>query len=64
MKFRIKPVPHIIIYDFNVFDPSTGVLMEQHFFLTRKGAKKFMDKHAKEFDGYNIGFGGSPLWFW
>ena len=66
MKFRLLPVPHIIIYNFSVYDNETGDELENHYFLTQKGARRFMLKHYDELSKENCscGFGGEPLWFW
>lgn len=66
MKFKLFPVPHIIIYSFDVTNSKTGYIVEQHYFLTRRGARKFMEKYSDELskEGYNCSFGGEPLWFW
>lgn len=66
MKFRLLPVPHIIIYNFSVYDNETNDVLENHYFLTQKGARRFMLKHCDELSKQNCscGFGGEPLWFW
>lgn len=60
MKFKLLPVPHIIIYSFDVVDPKTGITMEQHYFLTRRGARRFMMKYSEQLsdEGYSCNFGG------
>lgn len=66
MKFRLRPVPHIVIYNFSVTDDKTGVTLENHYFLTQKAARRFMLKYSDELNKENCscGFGGEPLWFW
>lgn len=66
MKLRLLPIPHIIIWNFEVTNPKNGITMENHYFLTRKGAKKFIKKHSDKLnkEGYSCGYGGEPLWFW
>lgn len=66
MKFKLLPVPHIIIYNLQITDNEKGVTLENHYFLTRKGAKKLMRKCSQQLEKENCscGFGGEPLWFW
>ena len=66
MKFRLLPVPHIIIYKFEITDNKTGLTLEDHYFLTRKGARRFMVKYSDELSKEDCacGSGGEPLWFW
>lgn len=66
MKFKLLPVPHIIIYNLQITDNEKGITLENHYFLTRRGAKKLMRKHSKQLEKENCscGFGGEPLWFW
>lgn len=66
MKIGLLPVPHIIIWNFTVNNLDNGMVMENHYFLTRRGAKRFMKKHSDELEqeGYSCSFGGEPLWFW
>lgn len=66
MKIGLFPVPHIIIWNFEINDFDNGMVMENHYFLTRRGANRFLEKHSDELkqEGYSCGFGGEPLWFW
>lgn len=56
MKIGLLPVPHIIIWNFTVNNLDNGMVMENHYFLTRRGAKRFMEKHSDELEqeGYDI----------
>lgn len=66
MKFKLFPVPHIIIYNFWVEDNKTGTVLENHYFLTKKSASRFMLQNCDELsrEDCSCGFGGEPLWFW
>lgn len=66
MKFKLLPVPHIIIYNLQITDNEKGITLENHYFLTRRGAKKLIQKRSKQLEKENCscGFGGEPLWFW
>ena len=57
-----KWTPSVIIYNLEMIDPNG--LIENHYFLFYKRAKKFWDAHKKEFDdrGYEVVLGGVQLW--
>lgn len=66
MKIRLFPIPHIIIWNFQVTNSKDNTTIENHYFLTRKGEEKFMRKYSNELskEGYSCCYGGEPLWFW
>jgi hypothetical protein len=66
MKFKLFPVPHITIWNFWISDLNDNIL-ENHYFLTRRGARKFMKKYSDKLiyeEDCQCGYGGEPLWFW
>jgi len=66
VKIGLFPVPHITIYTFWAANPVDDSKVEEHYFLTKRGAAKFMRKYSKDLskEGYLCGFGGEPLWLW
>ena len=48
MKIRLFPIPHIIIWNFQVTNSKDNTTIENHYFLTRKGEEKFMRKYSNE----------------
>ena len=55
-------VPHITIWEVDI--TQNGVVFDSHYFLTYRGAKRFMRKHKQEWKDYNVIVGGEPLWLW
>lgn len=59
-----KWTPIIIIYCLDARDRNTGEIIEDHFFLFYKRAKRFWDAHYTEFENrnYEVSLCGVQLW--
>lgn len=58
----MKFTPHITIWEVDI--TQNGIVFDSHYFLTYKGAKRFIRKHEQEWKDYNVIVGGEPLWLW
>lgn len=56
--------PHITIWSIELRDRASGILAGQEFFLSYRRASKYLEKHQKEWEDYEICLGGEPLWLW
>ena len=54
---------HITIYTVELFD-QYNITVQAFYFLSAKRAKKFMEKHMPDWEGYRVTMGGEPLWLW
>lgn len=54
--------PHITIWSIDISDKESGTLIDQVFFLFHRQAEKYLEKHLKDWEGFNVGLGGEPLW--
>lgn len=55
---------HIIIWSIDIRDRESGVLVGQEFFLFYRQAKRYLEKHQKEWEEFEVVLGGEPLWLW
>lgn len=58
MNFR----PHITIWSIDIHDKENGAVVDQMFFLFHRQAKKYLEKHLKDWEEFDVGLGGEPLW--
>lgn len=59
---EMKFTPHITIWEVDI--AQDDAVFYSYYFLTYKGAKKFIRKHLEEWKDYQVILGGEPLWFW
>lgn len=55
---------HITIWSIDIRDRESGVLVGQEFFLFYRQAKRYLKKHQKDWEEFEVGLGGEPLWLW
>ena len=60
-------IPSIMIWNVSLYDREyDGVLLQNLYFLSRRRAHKWVEKHLNELIERNIsyGIGGEQLWLW
>lgn len=55
---------HITIWSIDIRDRESGVLVGQEFFLFYRQAERYLKKHQKEWEEFEVVLGGEPLWLW
>lgn len=59
-----KYIGHITIWSIDIRDRESGVLVGQEFFLFYKQAKRYLEKHRKDWEEFEVGLGGEQLRLW
>lgn len=60
-----KWIPSILIYHVRIFCAGDGVSVAQdEYFLTFRGAERFIEKNRRELAGLRWDIGGEQLWLW
>lgn len=55
---------YITIWSIDIRDRESGVLVGQEFFLFYRQVKRYLKKHQKDWEEFEVGLGGEPLWLW
>ena len=60
-----KFTPSIVIWNLELSDKQDGTVYQNLYFLFRKSAERFWEKHRAEFEKeYQVILGGVQLWLW
>lgn len=64
MARKINYDPSIMIWKLQISDKNDRTICQDIYFLSRKRAKKFWDKHKEELKDCHVSLGGEQLWLW